>query len=52
MWVIAHLCVETGLDASTCLQVFLECPLAEIAVRRRGAEFFIAVTARSPLRPT
>jgi hypothetical protein len=24
MWVIAHLCVETGLDVSACLQVFQE----------------------------
>jgi hypothetical protein len=52
MWVIAHLCVETGPDVSACLQIFLERAIAEIAVRRRVAEFFIAVAARSPLRPT
>jgi hypothetical protein len=52
MWVIAHLSVETRLDVSACLQVFIEWVPAEIAVRRRVAEFFITVAARSPLRPT
>jgi hypothetical protein len=52
MRMIAHLSVETRLDVSICLQVFLERAPAEIAVRRRVAEFFIAVAARSPLRPT
>jgi hypothetical protein len=52
MRVIAHLSIETGLDVSACLQVFLDIALAEIAVRRRVAELFIAVAAPSPLRPT
>jgi hypothetical protein len=45
--VIALLSVETCLDVSACLQVFLEWAPAEIAVRRRLAEFSIAVAARS-----
>jgi hypothetical protein len=51
MYVIAHLCVETRLDVGVSLQVFLDNAIAEVAVRRRAAEFFIAVAARSPLRP-
>jgi hypothetical protein len=52
MRVFARLSVETRLDVSACLQVIIEWAPAEISVRRRVAEFFIAVAARSPLRPT